>query len=228
VAEFHFVEDYERHIAQLIANYPLDEAMSLAVGGGYEELGSIEADILRYAGLKDGLSLIDLGCGSGRLASVLGQTMMIQYTGIDIVQALLDYAKSKSPPNYRFLLHRALSIPAADNTCEFVASFSVFTHLLQAETYIYLQDIKRALKPGGKLVLSFLEIQCDSHWDSFESTVEAQREQGRAVLNMFIERSVMETWSNRLGYVMEVYIPGTEAPWDGKPLWQSVAILRKP
>jgi len=228
MAEFHFVEEFERHVAHLIKTYPLDEAMSRATGGGYDEVGQIEVNILRYAGLKDGMSLIDLGCGSGRLTSVLGQTMKIEYTGIDIVQALLDYAKSKSPPNYRFLLHRALSIPAADNACDFVASFSVFTHLLQAETYIYLQDIKRTLKPGGKLVLSFLEFQCDSHWAAFESTVAAQREQRRVVLNMFHERSVIETWSNRLGYVMEAYIPGTGAPWNGKPLWQSVAILRKP
>jgi SAM-dependent methyltransferase len=97
MAEFHFVEDYERHAAHLIKNHPLDEAVSLAIGGGYEEFGRIEADILRYAGLKDGMSLIDLGCGSGRLATVLGRTMKIEYTGIDIVQALLDYAESKSP-----------------------------------------------------------------------------------------------------------------------------------
>jgi hypothetical protein len=32
MAESHFVEDYERLVAQLIEKYPIDEAMSLAVG----------------------------------------------------------------------------------------------------------------------------------------------------------------------------------------------------
>jgi hypothetical protein len=29
----HFFEDYERHVAELMASHPLDEAMSLAVRG---------------------------------------------------------------------------------------------------------------------------------------------------------------------------------------------------
>ena len=52
MAEFHFVEDYERHVARLLEQHSEDEAMSLAVGGSYAEFGVIEADILVYAGLK--------------------------------------------------------------------------------------------------------------------------------------------------------------------------------
>jgi len=97
MAQFHFVEEYEMLVAQLIEKYPIDEAMSLAVGGFNQKIGPIEADILRYAGLTDGMSLIDLGCGSGRLASILGQSMNVDYIGIDIVQSLLDYAKTRLP-----------------------------------------------------------------------------------------------------------------------------------
>jgi hypothetical protein len=32
MAEFHFVEDYERLVEELIRNYPIDEAMERAVG----------------------------------------------------------------------------------------------------------------------------------------------------------------------------------------------------
>ena len=174
------------------------------------------------------MRLIDLGCGSGRLAAVLGQSMKIEYTGVDIIQSLLDYAKSKSPTNYRFLLHRALNIPAPANVCEFVAAFSVFTHLLPAESLIYLEDIRRVLKPGGKLVFSFLEFRDDGHWTVFEATVETLRRQSSAPLNTFIERSVIDLWAKRLGYTMEGYVSATETRWGGGPLGQSVAILRKP
>jgi len=223
-----FVEDHEKEVANLIEKYPIDEAMSLAVGGAYHEIGVIEADILRYSGLKDGMSLIDLGCGSGRLASVVGRSMKIEYTGIDIVQSLLDYARTKSPSDYKFLVHRALSIPTADNICDFLCAFSVFTHLLHAETYIYLQDIKRTLKPGGKLVFSFLEFRSDSHWSVFEGIVEAHRRRSSPLLITFIERSVIDIWCQKLGYEMEGYISDTEVRWNGKPLGQSVAMLRKP
>jgi ubiquinone/menaquinone biosynthesis C-methylase UbiE len=92
------------------------------------------------------MSLVDFGCGSGRLASILGRSMKVDFRGIDIVQSLLDYAKTKTPKNYRFLLHRELNIPAPTNQTDVVSAFSVFMHLLRAETYIYLEDIKRILK----------------------------------------------------------------------------------
>jgi ubiquinone/menaquinone biosynthesis C-methylase UbiE len=228
MAQFHFVEDYERLVAQLIKDHPLDEAMSLAVGGRYQEVGAIEADIMRYAGLKDGMSLIDLGCGSGRLAWALSQSMNIEFAGIDIVQSLLDYAKTKTPSNYRFVLHRELSIPSAENQSDFVSAFSVFTHLLHAETYIYLEDIKRALKRGGKLVFSFLEFSSDAHWSVFETTVKAQKLHSSSHLTMFIERSAIDLWCQKLGYELVAYVAGKEAPWKGQALGQSTAILRKP
>jgi ubiquinone/menaquinone biosynthesis C-methylase UbiE len=153
--------------------------------------------------------------------------MKIEYTGIDIVQSLLDYAKSKSPREYKFLLHRALNVPAPDEQVDFVCAFSVFTHLLHAESYIYMEDIWRVLKPRGKLVFSFLEFNSDIHWDIFKSTVESQRHHSNGHLNTFIEFSVVAIWSRRLGYELEAYIPCMGAPWNGKPLGQSVAILRK-
>jgi ubiquinone/menaquinone biosynthesis C-methylase UbiE len=227
MAEFHFVEDYERLVAQLIEKYPIDEAMSLAVGGRYHEVGAIEADIMRYAGLKHGMSLIDLGCGSGRLASVLSRSMNIDFTGIDIVQSLLDYAKTKTPDNYKFLLHRELSIPSPDNQADFVSAFSVFTHLLHAETYIYLEDIKRTLKSGGILVFSFLEFSYEGHWAVFETTVEAQKVHSASHLTMFIERAAIVIWCKKLGYELVSFVDGKEAPWKGQALGQSTAILRK-
>ena len=69
--------------------------MSDAVGGCYHLIGDIERSIVTYAGLKDGMKLIDYGCGSGRLASSLA--IDIDYLGVDIIDDLLKYAASKSP-----------------------------------------------------------------------------------------------------------------------------------
>lgn len=229
MAEFHFVQDYEKLIADLVATRPIDEAMATAVGGDFESIGAIERAAVRHAGLRDGMALIDFGCGSGRLAWALGQAMRIDYLGIDVVQALLDYARSKSPPGYRFLLNRTLHIPAADASADMVSAFSVFTHLLHTETYIYLEDIRRVLRPGGKLVFSFLEFADPAHWLVFSGTVEAQRHSAAPHLNQFIERNAIALWCERLGYVLEGFVSGADAPWGDAPaLWQSLAILRRP
>jgi SAM-dependent methyltransferase len=229
VAEFHFVEDYEKLIASLLATRPVDEAMAVAVGGDFESVGITERAAMRHAGLRDGMALIDFGCGSGRLAWALGQAMRIDYTGIDVVQALLDYARSKSPHGYRFLLNRTLHIPAADASADMVSAFSVFTHLLHTETYIYMEDIRRVLRPGGRLVFSFLEFANPEHWVVFSGTVEAQRLSVAPHLNQFIERTAIELWCAKLGFTLEGFVSGTDAPWgDAPPLWQSLAILRRP
>jgi len=228
MAQFHFVEDYERHVANLVATHPLDEAMSLAVGGHYERFGAIEAALLRHAGLADGQVIADLGCGSGRLAHALGRRMSVSYTGIDIVQALLDYARTRAPAGYRFLLHRALSLPLPDASQDFVVAFSVFTHLLHAETYLYLEDARRVLRPSGRVVFSFLEFDCPAHWAIFEGTLAAQRDAIAAPINTFIERSAIEVWSRQLRLKCDKFIRGDEAHWAEGPFGQTMVILSKP
>ena len=226
VADFHFVQDYERLVANLVAAHPIDEAMSLAVGGGYDLLGQIEREILRYIGLRDGMTVVDLGCGSGRLSHALGKAFKIEYTGIDIVQALLDYAKTKSPANYKFLLNRSLTLPLESGTADIICAFSVFTHLLHAETYLYLEEMRRVLKPGGKVVFSFLEFAEKDHWPVFVSTVTVQRNNTAPHLNTFIERSVIPLWCEKLGYVCDEIIDSPAAPYGGPALGHSLAVLR--
>lgn len=227
MAQFHFVADYERLVASLIDRFPIDEAMARAVGGGYDLFGRIEAELLKNVGLADGMRLVDMGCGSGRLASALHNSSRISYVGIDIVQELLDYAKSKAP-TYEFILHRGLSIPQPDGSADMVSAFSLFTHLLHAETYIYLEECVRILKPGGKVVFSFLEFAEPAHWDTFVHTRAATKEDTLAHLNTFIERGAINAWAQKLGLAIERYISATEPVLDKHALGQSVVVLRKP
>jgi ubiquinone/menaquinone biosynthesis C-methylase UbiE len=230
MAEFHFIEDYEKWVASLIASYPIDEAMSLAVGGDFERIGKVEMNILRDSGLGPGMSIFDLGCGSGRLSYCVSRSgIEVDFLGTDVVQSLLDYAASRTPEHYRFLMHRALSVPAESSSIDIACAFSVFTHLLHHETYLYMEDILRALKPGGKLIFSFLEFCSDDHWDyAFVPTVDAQRTGKPGHLNTFIERSVINRWSEKLGYEIVRFIDGGQGVGGGGPLGQATAILRRP
>lgn len=217
--EPHYVKDYNRHVTGLLKNYPLDDAMSRAVGGGYDAIGAVEANLLIRRGLREGDFLIDIGCGSGRLSSVLGCRLpSLRYLGTDVVPALLDYAKAKAPSNFKFLLHPKLTIPAEDNSVDFIAFFSVFTHLLHEESYTYLRDAKRALRAGGTIVFSFLESS--HHWGIFESMVSLAGTGQSPHLNMFIERSMIEAWAQHMALVLDLPPPS--------PLGQSIAFMSKP
>lgn len=228
MAKFHFVEDYERYVADLIRNHPIDTAMSLAVGGAFEEIGAVECEILIHAGLKPGQAVVDLGCGSGRLAVALSRTVAVSYLGLDVVPALLDYARTKTPKSYKFVLNRALTLPIEARSVDMLCAFSVFTHLLHAESYLYLEEAHRCLRPGGRMVMSFLEFALPQHWRIFAQTVSTQRASSVPHLNQFIERNQIEVWAERLGYDSVAFIGGPAAPWpSGRPLGQSTAILTK-
>ncbi|MDR1174626.1 MAG: class I SAM-dependent methyltransferase [Treponema sp.] len=226
--EFHFVQDYQKRVKNLIRSYPIDEAMSLAVGGNYFEIGNIEKDILLQYGLKPNMSIVDYGCGSGRLAHALPIEYNINYIGIDILDELINYAKTKSPANYKFIKHRKLSVPLNSESADMICAFSVFTHLLHEESYIYIEDMKRVLKKGGKLVFSFCEFGLPEHWPVFLSTVDNQRIGILPDLNTFIEKSVIKIWAERLEFKLLEMVDGNNKKFNGKCLGQSLAILEKP
>lgn len=66
--KFHFVEDYEKLVGRLLRTKPLDDAMSAAVGGGYEIFGQIEAG---YSGVRD----FGTGCASSTSDAAAERTL---------------------------------------------------------------------------------------------------------------------------------------------------------
>ncbi|WP_158913934.1 bifunctional 2-polyprenyl-6-hydroxyphenol methylase/3-demethylubiquinol 3-O-methyltransferase UbiG [Caulobacter sp. S45] len=222
----HYTRDYRRLVQSLIAQYPLDEAMSRAVGGLYAEMGQLQTQVLIDAGLADGDRLLDLGCGSGRLANTLKDRVAVEYLGLDIIPELLAYARTRAPPSYRFVLNTKLTLPVTDERFDMACAFSVFTHLQHEETFLYLSELARVIRPGGRLVFSFLEFRAPEHWLVFRNAVHAVSESRRVHLDMFIERSVIDLWCSQLGFEREQFVGPGDAGVGGS-LGQSVAILRR-
>jgi SAM-dependent methyltransferase len=203
---FHFLRDYRRLVRQLLEEHPLDKAMALAVGGSYEALGEVEKQLLIGLGLEPGHTLVDVGCGSGRLAKALVPYLVEgRLLATDVVQELLDYARQGCPPEWRFELVNDIRIPFEDDSADMACFFSVFTHLLHEETYCYLLEAQRAVKPGGTIVFSFLELE--HNWPIFEATFNAVRAGGATVhLNTFFSRDMIAIWAERLGMtILEVH-----------------------
>lgn len=217
----HFVREYRALVKSLIETHPLDEAMSLAVGGGdYDRVGINLTEIIKACGLNGDEHFVDLGCGSGRLAKHLGIAFpQLDYFGIDIVQELIDYAATKAPPHFRFALHHDASIPCPDNSVDMVAAFSVFTHLYHEESFTYLKDIRRALRPGGRVVFSIIEFA--HHWPIFAALVSSLQTNRKRELTMFIERQQVAIWADELKMEIVEYNPGP-------PTAHTIVVLRKP
>ncbi len=218
----HYVADYRNYVDDIESRFDHEEAMAIVVGGGdFDDVGDEQAVLLGEFGLSAGDTIVDVGCGSGRLAAALTREYGadLTYLGLDVVQDLLDYAAAVSDPSYEFLMNTELTIPAENASCDFIVFFSVVTHLLQEESFRYLRDAAGALKPGGRIVVSFLEMS--KHWTIFKRFVDLYESDVVEPLVMFIERPAIETWADKLGLEVEKMTSFT-------PPGQSIAVLRRP
>lgn len=138
-----------------------------AVGvGDFDLYGRIERDLLVAEGLGPNLTLVDFGCGSGRLAvHALSAVTGGCYVGIDISHTLLARAERlirsrfRQPP-CRVVWQKQTTPDFAlpDESVDMVCAFSVFTHLEHEDTYRYLRSARRIVRPGGKFIFSCLPI----------------------------------------------------------------------
>lgn len=241
--QFRYLQTYEQMVGGMLQAYPEEQAVALAVGGDYERIGVLEHAVLRANGLRPDSGVVDAGCGSGRLATQLRRYPELRYVGTDVVQALLDYAGRRAArPDFRFERIDRVHLPVPDGEADFVVFFSVFTHLLHEESYVYLAEAHRALRPGGKAIFSFLEFAVPQAWPVFQGNIDWVRNQSIAGhLNVFQHRDDLRLWAERLGFNVAAmhhgddrFIPvdaaaATEAVPAGEyALGQSVCVLRKP
>src|SRR5579859_4132641 len=94
MAEVNFLKSYPDHLAQLRASLPNDAALEAAVGGEFVTIGKLECALLRSLGLAGDGFVVDVGCGSGRLAVQLAALPELRYLGTDVVPELLDHARA--------------------------------------------------------------------------------------------------------------------------------------
>jgi ubiquinone/menaquinone biosynthesis C-methylase UbiE len=191
-----------------------------AIGGEFEATGLMERDLLISQGLQRDGSVVDVGCGSGRLAGPLSGYLKGSYLGTDVVPELLDYARSTvGRPDWRFELVQGMTIPASDASADIVCFFSVFTHLRHESTYRYLEEAKRVTGPKGKIIFSFLEFAIYSHWDVFRQNV-ADIDSERP-LDQFMSRDAINAWAHHLELRVDEIFDGDVA---NIPLTQPVVM----
>jgi SAM-dependent methyltransferase len=235
-------ESYPVHVDKLRQSLEPNEALRDAIGGEFVAVGMLEFSLLLSLGLTERDLVVDIGCGSGRLAYQLAALRDLRYVGTDLVPDLLDHARRVTErPDWSFQLAEGTTIPCADGQADFVCFFSVFTHLTHEQTFYYLQEARRALKPGGRIVFTFLEFRIPCHWEIFEHSL---RKVGSGLhLNQFMDRDGIRIWAEKLGLEIDLLAEGDKPhiPLAADVVWengrimsglgnlgQSVAVLRLP
>lgn len=96
---------------------------------------------------------LDIGCGTGVLSSLIGETAEPkQVTGIDFSAPFIEEARRQHPePLYDFQVGSALDLPVADSSFDGVVSGLALNFFPQPETAV--AEMKRAVRTGDTVAV---------------------------------------------------------------------------
>lgn len=211
--------------------------------GDFDLIGRKELGLLRMEQLRPTDTLVDLGCGTGRLAVHVIPTLAGgHYVGIDIAASMLDHARAlietrhPSPPcRVTWQQQRSEVFDLADASVDVMCAFSVFTHMEHEDTYRYLVSARRVVRPGGRFLFSCLPLSLEAARDIFlESASRDHAARWASVRNVTTTVEMMETLATMAGWIVRRWYAGDarviETPGEPAPqsLGQSTCVLERP
>jgi len=112
---------------------------------------------------KEGMQVLDLGCGNGRFYPVLKKRNIV-YTGVDYSRGLLEEARHLHP-DALFREGDATLLPLRDKSFDVIYSFAVIHHIpSHALRKKFIEEAARVLRPGGMLILTSWYLWQPAHF----------------------------------------------------------------
>ena len=170
------VEKYDHELI------PLEEIHHVG-DGDFKIIGQLFLGyFIELCGLKPNESVLDVGCGIGRIAAPLTQYLNKDtgYEGFDIVNKGIEWCREKIStkyPNFHFQLADIFNkcynpngrykadeykFPYENESFSFVFLTSVFTHMLPNDMENYISEIVRVLKREGRCFITFFLLNKES------------------------------------------------------------------
>jgi SAM-dependent methyltransferase len=155
---------------------PPRRLMWQAGDGDFEAIGNEFLQyFVRLCGLRPYESVLDVGCGAGRMALPLATYLdgKARYVGMDVAKESVRWCTENIGsrfPNFEFrhidVFNRKYnptgkiggsdySFPFEDCSFDLVFLTSVFTHMLPPEVTNYIGEMARVLKAGGRCLVTF-------------------------------------------------------------------------
>lgn len=123
------------------------------------EVNEREANLIReLLGLRGGMRVLDLGCGCGRIARPLAR-MGCQITGLDSSEPYLAIARAEARAMDLagdYILGDMRAIPWENAFDRVVLWFNTFGYFGDHENRGVLEGVRRALKPGGQVLIDLV------------------------------------------------------------------------
>jgi SAM-dependent methyltransferase len=112
---------------------------------------------LRRAILRDpGETILEVGCGSGRVYERLrSEGLRARYTGVELADHVIAENRARFP-EAQWITGNGYELPVAPETQDCIFAYYVLEHCVYPERF--LRGLLAALKPGGRLLLTFPDM----------------------------------------------------------------------
>lgn len=116
--------------------------------------------------LQQGFNVLDVGCGSGYLASKFAPYVS-HYTGIDMASNMVELAKGLQIPNAEFICMDGQKTDFQDETFDVCLSIFAFINLPKNVVNKILLEMMRVTKKGGKIFIGDIP-NCNKNSPTFK------------------------------------------------------------
>lgn len=138
--------------------------------------------------------ICDMGCGPGQIARYLHR-QGVDTLGVDLSPRMVEEAQRLNP-DIHFHQGDMLNLPDADNSWGGIAAFYCIIHIPREQIVDALREMRRVLKPGGMLLVTFHIGEEIKHLDEWwEKPVNLDF--------VFYQPAEMEYWLKEAGYELE-------------------------
>lgn len=137
-------------------------------------IGSTWAAVcLQYLPAREDVTVLDIGCGVGKMARFLALNPALHYVGFDIYLPAIEWCRREFsrvyPGRFRFEHFEGRSamynpggkleaseyrFPVDESTVDLALGASIFIHLYERDMRHYFDETARVLKPGGVALFS--------------------------------------------------------------------------
>ena len=125
--EFKAMNNAARRLLQRTVEYPLFKRMGLA---------------------EPNCDILEIGCGSGYGAVLLGELHPNSYVGVDLMPEQITLAHQRGLPNAEFVVRDAADLALPDQSKDVVVIFGVLHHIPAWRKVVC--EVYRVLRPGGR------------------------------------------------------------------------------
>ncbi|MCX6010540.1 MAG: class I SAM-dependent methyltransferase [Chloroflexi bacterium] len=172
-------------IVRKLVHFPAPAFIGRLLDSGYRRRIQPPEQLIERSGIKKGMHVLDLGCGSGAFTTFIARAvgekgkvyaLDIQADMLKQLENKLSKPENKDIKNIKLIEGNAYELPFDDNSLDLVNMVTVLQEIPDRNRV--LQQVNRVLKSGGLLAVTELFPDPDYPWKS--TTVKLGSEAGFA------------------------------------------------